>query len=43
MNKKEIIIVQIYENKKTNQRLITIPKKFKQFNVGDYIKIEKVK
>ena len=39
----ERIILRIYENKKTGQRLVTIPKKFKNIKTGDYIEVKKIK
>lgn len=39
----ERIILRVYVNKKTGQRLLTIPKKFKQISGGDYVEIKKIK
>lgn len=41
--KRRKIIVRIYSNKKTGQRLVCIPKKYKELKPGDYIFIEKVR
>jgi len=37
------IILRVYENKKTGQRLVCIPKKYKKIKVGDFIEIIKKK
>ncbi len=37
------LILRVYENKKTKQRLVTIPKKIKEIKTGDFIEIKKVR
>ena len=36
------LILRVYENKKTKQRLVCIPKKIKEIKAGDFIEIKKV-
>ena len=40
---KNRIILRVYENKKSKQKLVTIPKKIKNIKSGDFIEIRKVK
>jgi len=42
MKQKEIIC-KVYKNKKTGQKIVTIPKKYHSIQSGDYIQIKKVK
>ncbi len=37
------IILRVYENKISKQKLVTIPKKIKKIKEGDFIEIKKVK
>jgi len=37
------LIAKIYQNKRTGQRLICIPKKIKDLKVGDYVEVKRVK
>ena len=37
------IILRVYENKKSKQKIITIPKKIKNIKSGDFVEIKKVK
>ncbi len=36
------LILRVYENKKTKQKLVCIPKKIKEIKTGDFIEIKKV-
>jgi len=36
------LITKIYQNKKSGQRLICIPKKYKKLKVGDYVEIKRL-
>ena len=36
------LILKVYENKKTKQKLVCIPKKIKKIKTGDFIEIKKV-
>ena len=42
MGKDEQLIVKVYENPKTGQRTVTIPKSAKHITAGNYVKITKV-
>lgn len=37
------IIVKVYKNRKSGQKLVTIPKKYRNIKPGDYVKIAKIK
>lgn len=39
---KKKIIVRVYENKDSKQKLVTIPKKIKNIKPGDFVEIRKV-
>lgn len=36
------LIFRVYENKQSKQKLVTIPKKIKEIQTGDFIEIKKV-
>jgi len=40
--KKKTYILRVYENKKSGQKLVTIPKKMRSIKSGDFIEITKV-
>lgn len=37
------MILKVYENKKSKQKLVTIPKKIKEIKPGDFVEVRKVK
>ena len=39
---KDKLILRVYGNKKTKQKLVCIPKKIKEIKIGDFIEIKKV-
>jgi len=39
----ERIILRVYKNKKSGQKLITIPKKINEINEKDFVEVKKVK
>lgn len=39
---KNRIILRVYKNKKTEQKLVCIPKKIKDIKDGDFVEIKKV-
>jgi len=41
MKNEKKLIVKVYKNKKSNQKLITIPK-YSEIKEGDYVEIKKV-
>jgi len=43
MTHQKSFIAKVYKNKVNGQKLITIPKKFRSINKGDYVKVIKVK
>lgn len=43
MPKAKDLIVRVWKNRSNNQKLVTIPKRKKDINEGDFVKIIKVK
>ena len=35
------LILRVYENKKSKQRLVCIPKKIKEIKTGDFVEVKK--
>ena len=42
MENEKKLIVKVYKNKKSNQKLITIPKN-SEIKCGDYVEVKKIK
>lgn len=40
---KKRLVLRVYENKKTKQKLICIPKKIKEIKAEDFVEVKKVK
>ena len=43
MAQEKSFIVKVYKNRKSQQKLVTIPAKYRDIKAGDYVKIIKVK
>jgi len=43
MGKQKQIIVKVYKNRNSGQKLVTIPKKIRTIKPGDYVEVKKVK